>query len=193
MHAVLPLSLILASFASSVTPQEPASTGPAAARAAAAPTSQPATLSEFTWLAGRWTGPLGRGRLEDIWSAPDGGLIMGMFRMIGQNDTIAVVELSVIRQAGTGVVLEFRHFSAGLEPWEQSKNPLTLWLVDKSPTRWVWQNADPSDARPTMPHRVTWELLDPDTLRSSVDVIRDGSEKRILESEQRRAPARSAP
>ena len=40
-----------------------------------------ASLTDFTWLAGQWTGPALGGRSEEMWTRPDGGSMQGMYRL----------------------------------------------------------------------------------------------------------------
>lgn len=153
-----------------------------------APATQPAVLSDFAWLEGRWMGETVEGRMEDIWSGIDGGTIMGMFRLVLPNQSVNVLEMSVLRQDGEFVVLDFRHFTPSLSTWESSRNALELYLAEKSRDRIVWQNPNPADTRMTMPHRVTWTRTAENHLHVSVDVLRNAEEKRILECEMIRVP-----
>jgi hypothetical protein len=47
---------------------------------AAGTKSPPATIADMKWLAGRWVGEALGGVSEEIWSAPNGGSMVGVYR-----------------------------------------------------------------------------------------------------------------
>lgn len=93
--------------------------GPAAAQA------QPPEVDDFEWLAGDWLGSMGDGVIEEIWSPPLSGTMVGMFRWSTEKG-VRVYELLSIEDGEQGPVLYLRHFSSGLRPWEQDAMVLEL-------------------------------------------------------------------
>jgi hypothetical protein len=87
--------------------------------ASAAP-QKPATLGDFSWLAGRWQGTLGPLTAEQEWMAPKNGTMQGFFRLTDNEKTI-VIELFTLRETPTGVEFYFRHFSPELKPMEEKE------------------------------------------------------------------------
>ena len=85
-------------------------------------------IGELAWLAGGWQGSMPNGWFEDHWSEPRAGMMMGMFRKIGPDGKTVVLEFEQIIETPSGIEFRFKHFSADLEPWEESKQPLTLRL-----------------------------------------------------------------
>jgi hypothetical protein len=79
-----------------------------------------ATLADFSWLAGRWEGPLGPLTAEQVWMAPKNGTMQGFFRLTDSEKTI-MIELFTIRETAAGIEFYFRHFSTELKPWEEKE------------------------------------------------------------------------
>jgi hypothetical protein len=87
----------------------------------ASPLAQkPATLADFSWLAGRWQGTLGPLTAEQEWMAPKNGTMQGFFRLTDNEKTI-VIELFTVRETLTGIEFYFRHFSPELKPLEEKE------------------------------------------------------------------------
>jgi len=97
--------------------------------AAAADEPVVAAADDLSWLAGDWRGTIGDGDLsQEIWSAPAGGELMGMWRWVSKGQ-VRLYEFFTISLDGEPV-LRLRHFSRELEPWESERAaPLTLRLV----------------------------------------------------------------
>ena len=80
-------------------------------------TATAATLSDLHWMVGSWTGSLGPQTVEEAWSEPAGGTMSTMIRLTSATDTL-MVELIVIREEGSSLILHLRQFSprAGTGP-----------------------------------------------------------------------------
>ncbi|HVS02327.1 MAG TPA: DUF6265 family protein, partial [Thermoanaerobaculia bacterium] len=52
--------------------------------AASAPERPAATLADLAWMTGSWEGTSGEVRMEEHWTAPAGGLMVGMHRDVGE-------------------------------------------------------------------------------------------------------------
>jgi hypothetical protein len=44
-------------------------------------------LADLSWMAGRWAATIDGVAMEELWSAPDGGLLLGMHRDVSQKRT----------------------------------------------------------------------------------------------------------
>jgi hypothetical protein len=91
-----------------------------------------ATIDGMRWLTGRWHGSHKADLIEEQWSAPAGGAMMGMFRAL-TDDLPRFYELITLDADGPGLVCRFRHFDGDLTSWEKKRAPLTLDLVDLGP------------------------------------------------------------
>ena len=79
--------------------------------------SPAATLSVMAWLAGAWEGEGLGGVSEEIWSEPRGGVMMGMFRSLKQDQPVFYEFLMFVEEKGT-VILKLKHFNPDFSGWE---------------------------------------------------------------------------
>lgn len=100
--------------------------------AAADVVSPPATLREMAWLVGRWTGTGLGGSTEENWSAPAGGAMMGMFRLVKDGTVVFYEFLTLVEQAGS-LALKLKHFNPDLTGWEEKADFVTFRLLKTAP------------------------------------------------------------
>jgi len=77
-----------------------------------------ATLADMKWLTGHWTGTALGGFVEEIWSEPRGGAMMGMFRLV-KGDTPVFYELLHVVEVDGSLALRLKHFNRDLTGWEE--------------------------------------------------------------------------
>lgn len=82
-----------------------------------------ADIEEFAWLAGHWRGEGFGGVIEEIWSEPLGGTMMGMFRLV-KDDEVEFYELIVIGEDEEGISMKVKHFSRDFVAWEDKKGAI---------------------------------------------------------------------
>jgi hypothetical protein len=80
--------------------------------------SPPASIRDMSWLAGTWRGTGFGGDIEEIWSAPRNGEMIGMYRML-KDGSPALYELLVLSEVDGSLVLRLRHFDAQFHGWEE--------------------------------------------------------------------------
>lgn len=78
----------------------------------------PARLTDFSWLIGRWSGAGLGGINEEHWSAPAGGAMLGMYRLV-KDGRVAFYELLMLGESGDTLLLTLRHFHPDLRGWEE--------------------------------------------------------------------------
>jgi hypothetical protein len=105
-------------------------------RTADAPIPQ-ATTADMAWLAGRWTGDGLGGRVEEIWSPPDGGTMMGTFRLI-RDDKVAFYEFLTLRVTDQGLSMQLKHFNTDMSGWEEKKDFVEFLYVGKEDNRYYF-------------------------------------------------------
>lgn len=88
----------------------------------------PAAVRDLGWLAGYWKGSGLGGTVEEIWSAPAGGSMMGVFRLI-QGDSVVFYEIMTIRPQGESLALVLKHFDADLTGWEEREEVVIFPLL----------------------------------------------------------------
>jgi len=88
-----------------------------------------ARIEQVAWLQGSWTGEGLGGEVEETWSAPAAGTMIGSFRMI-QDGEVRFYETFIIREEEGTLVLRLKHFNADLTGWEEKGEVVTFPLVE---------------------------------------------------------------
>jgi hypothetical protein len=91
-------------FAASVEPQRP-------------------NIETVSWLAGNWKGEAFGGIVEEIWSQPAGGTMMGMFRLI-KDGKVSFSEFEEIVDQDNGLVFRVKHFTSAFVGWEEKEKSI---------------------------------------------------------------------
>ncbi|MGD0963996.1 MAG: DUF6265 family protein [Candidatus Acidiferrales bacterium] len=132
------------------------------------------TLSDFAWLEGKWRGVWGPRIVEQIWTAPQGGQVLGLFRVI-ENDKTLVIELLSLSETPDSIALRLRHFTPALLPWEQS-GFTTMKLVGLDTATAEFEN--PADGQP---RREVFTRIDPDTYTSKSEIAPEAGAAHVTE------------
>ena len=109
----------------------------------------PADPAALAWLEGCWRGLRKGDTVEEHWSAPAAGTLMGMFRWI-KGDAVRFFELCTVERAGDGVALHIKHMNPGLASWEAQDAATSFDLVHLSDTEAVFLQRHPE--------KVQWEI-----------------------------------
>lgn len=115
---------------------EPTALVPATPDATAARGGIPAAIKDAEFLAGRWQGAMGKNQdsfVEEIWSAPNGRNLIGMFRWNKPDGSASVQELLTITEENGTLLLRLRHQNAAGLAWEDKDKPVVLALAEKTP------------------------------------------------------------
>jgi hypothetical protein len=139
---------------------------PALARAQApAPAPSRAVLSDLAWMAGRWVDDSGGNLSEEVWTAPEGDSMMGMWRYVVSGKT-RIYELLAITIEPTGIVLRVRHFDPQLVGREDKDKSVELRLV-------AWKPGEVSFEGPALGApglvRLTYSQPTDDTLQATLE------------------------
>jgi uncharacterized protein DUF6265 len=151
------LTLVLAASSSTLTAQQPP----------AAP-AQPATLAQLAWIAGHWVDDSGGNLSEEIWTAPSGDSMLGMWRYVARG-RMQISELLSIKEEDGGPVFRLRHFDPRMAAREEKDTPLALKLVSIREREAAFEGP----GQPTGTVRLTYRRTGPDTLAVTLD--RDGT------------------
>lgn len=89
------------------------------------------SVSDLSWLAGAWHGQVGGDLIEEHWSGPAAGTLMGMFRWM-HDGRVRFYELLTIEPDGDHLAMRIKHFDPGLIGWEEKDQVVTLALVGLS-------------------------------------------------------------
>lgn len=92
--------------------------------------SPPARVEELSFLTGRWIGEGLGGEVEELWSAPAAGTMVGTFRLIREGSVVFYEFLALEAHEGT-VALRIKHFDPGpgLPGWEERDGETLFPLV----------------------------------------------------------------
>lgn len=165
LSAVLVASVLLSQPPASAPVTSPAP----AATPAPAPVGVAAVIADAAFMAGDWsaTRPNPRGGNEftqEVWSAPAGNNMMGMFRWVNPAGKSVVFEILTIIEEGGSLTLRLRHQSAAGVAWEEKDKPATFTLVAKAASRLEFvDSGETSDLSACV-----YECPTPDTLMITV-------------------------
>jgi hypothetical protein len=94
--------------------------------------SPAATLDAIAWLAGRWEGEGLGGISEELWSPPRGGVMMGMYRSLKQDQVQFYEFLQIVEEKGT-LLLRLKHFNPDFSGWEEKAAFVSFRLAKVEP------------------------------------------------------------
>jgi hypothetical protein len=92
------------------------------------PPASPPTLADLAWLAGDWRGSDGDMVSQEVWTAPAGDSMVGMWRLVLEGK-LKLSEHMQIVQEPTGPVMHLRHFERTGMAWEDRNQPWVLPLA----------------------------------------------------------------
>ncbi len=88
-------------------------------------------IANLSWLAGNWQGKRDGQLVEEVWSAPSGKCMMGMFRWMHE-DQPRLYEFLTLEEEDQEIVMRLKHFYAGLRGWEEKNESFLFVLVSQS-------------------------------------------------------------
>ena len=89
-------------------------------------------LDELAWLAGRWAGEGLGGRVEESWTPPSAGSMVGTFKLASREDGAwkpSFYEFMAIFETAEGLVLRLKHFHPDVKGWEEKDEFVDFPLV----------------------------------------------------------------
>ena len=92
-----------------------------------------ARVADLAWLEGRWTGEGLGGRIEETWSAPDGGAMVGYFRLVKDGKPV-FYEIMTLIEAESSVEMRLKHVNPDMTGWEEKNGFVTFKLVKHDAT-----------------------------------------------------------
>lgn len=133
----------------------------------AADEAKPAKLTDLSWLEGPWkSGPNEKTQAEEHWSAPAGGAMMGMFRLL-QGGKPGIYEFLLIEEDADGIHLRLRHYRPQMA--DVDKAPIRLKLTEATGRKLIFVNPDNDQ-----PKRILYSQESPDQLTATVETTRNG-------------------
>jgi hypothetical protein len=83
------------------------------------------------WLSGSWKGEAFGGTVEEIWSQPAGGTMMGMFRLIDK-EKVTFSEFEEIVEQGNLLIFRVKHFTSAFVGWEEKEKSVDFKLLSST-------------------------------------------------------------
>lgn len=119
---------------------------------------KPATIQDLQWISGTWDTSMGKDELTEIWSAPSGNHIAGVFSWV-KDGKLWMNELITIVDEGERMVFRLRHFDDQMVPWEEKDGAYTFPMVSAGPNEAVFESFDPRYS-----YRFTFKCPSPDKM-----------------------------
>ncbi len=91
------------------------------------PSGRTVTIEDFSWLAGAWIGEGFGGTLEEVWTPPRAGMMMGSFRHI-IDGKVQFMEIVTLSEHDGEIQMRVKHFNADLVGWEEKEDFVTFRL-----------------------------------------------------------------
>ena len=124
--------------------------------------SPSADISDIEWIAGLWRGEALGGIIEEAWTPPLGGSMMGAFKLV-VNNKVNFYELEIIMEVNSSLILRLKHFHSDLKGWEKKDDTIDFKLVKITNNKVYFDN-------------YTFERINKDELNVYV-VLQNGEEK----------------
>lgn len=101
----------------------------------------PPVLADFGWLSGRWVDDSGGNLSEEVWNAPSGDAMQGMWRYV-VGGKAQIYEILTISEEDGGLVMRIRHFDPKLVAREEKTAPVALRLVSSTSQSGVFEGPE---------------------------------------------------
>jgi hypothetical protein len=90
-------------------------------------------VADLAWLAGVWTGEGFGGQIDEVWSAPGGGAMVGYFRLVKDGKPVFYEILTLVESEGS-VEMRLKHVNPDMTGWEEKDRFVTFRLVQHDAT-----------------------------------------------------------
>ena len=87
-----------------------------------------AKVTDFSWLAGTWAGEGLGGQVDEVWSAPAGGAMVGHFRLMKDGKPVFYEILTLLEVDGS-LEMRLKHFNPDMTGWEEKAGFVTFKLA----------------------------------------------------------------
>ncbi|MGE0451958.1 MAG: DUF6265 family protein [Vicinamibacteria bacterium] len=98
-------------------------------------------VSDLAWMAEHWTSARGAVFQEEVWQAPAGDNMLGLWRYM-EGGRLRLSEYLMIVQEEQGPVLRLRHFTPAGVGWEEKDQPINLRLARLDGASAVFEGLD---------------------------------------------------
>jgi hypothetical protein len=92
-----------------------------------------AQIADLAWLAGRWVGEGLGGTMDEVWSEPSGGAMVGYFRLVRDGKPV-FYEIMTLLESENSVEMRLKHVNPDMTGWEEKTAYVTFRLVRQDAT-----------------------------------------------------------
>ncbi len=92
--------------------------------------SPSAALADMTWMIGSWSGNALGGVVEEVWAAPAGGAMLGMFRLIQKGKPVFYELMTLVEENGS-ILFRLKHFNPNMTGWEEKDKTVEFKFIGK--------------------------------------------------------------
>ncbi len=92
-----------------------------------------ARVADLAWLVGRWEGQGLGGTMDEVWSEPAGGAMVGYFRLVREGKPVFYEIMTLLESEGS-VEMRLKHVNPDMTGWEEKNGYVTFRLVRQDPT-----------------------------------------------------------
>ena len=122
-------------------------------------------LSDLGWIAGHWVNDEGGNLSEEVWTAPVGDSMVGMWRFVADGK-VKIFEILTRTEDEGGVSLRLRHFDPRLVGREDKDRPVELKVVKLQGREVVFEGEESSGQGRV---RLTYRRVDDASLAVTLD------------------------
>jgi hypothetical protein len=99
------------------------------------------TVQDFGFMTGEWRTDAWGGNGDEIWSKPESGNMVGVWRFMKAGKLVFTEHISLEDDAERGPVMRLKHFHPGMKGWEEKDEAVTLYLEKFQPgdARWNYE------------------------------------------------------
>ena len=91
-----------------------------------------ARIADWAWIAGRWQGQGLGGSVDEVWSDPAGGSMVGHFRLVKDGKPVFYEIMTVIEADGS-LEMRLKHVNPDMTGWEEKADFVTFKLAKIEP------------------------------------------------------------
>ena len=92
-------------------------------------------IQDYAWLAGHWKGDGFGGTSEEVWTKPENGVMMGMYRHHNKDGELVFYEFITLDKEG----MKLKHFNADMSAWETKEEFVHFEAVEATPKKLVFK------------------------------------------------------
>ncbi len=118
-----------------------------------------ATAEDLAFLTGTWRGQANGSVIEEVWSAPVEGDLMGMFRWFNPDASIRLYEMLSVAKHDDGLHMRIRHFNADFTAWEDKDSYVDCKLVSLDGTKAEFKAQGEDERLDTLTYEVKGDTL----------------------------------